>query len=119
MEKFEKAIRYTKLFTLYKSQLSLTQQEIINDYYCLDLSLSEIAENRNISRSAVDDALSKGSKRLDELENDLHLLYKEESIKEKLTKLKAKSLNSNEVKEIEDIEKDLNYGIWGSNRQTF
>ena len=111
MEKLEKAVRYTKLFALYKSQLSTAQQEIINDYYCLDLSLSEIAENRSISRSAVDDALSKGCKKLDDLENDLHLLYKEENIKEKLSIMKKKALNAGEIKEIEDIEKDLNYGI--------
>lgn len=111
MEKFEKTLKYTKLFSLYKSQLSNTQAEIINDYFFLDLSLSEIAENRNISRAGVEDALSKGCKRLDELEEDMHLLRQKEVIKDKLKSLKEKSLNNSEVKEIEDIEKELDYGI--------
>ena len=111
MEKIEKTLRYTKLYSFYKTQLSITQQEIISDYYCLDLSLSEIACNRNISRSAVDDALSKGCKKLDELENDLRLLEKEEIIKGKLSSLKEKALNMDEIKEIEEIEKEFDYGI--------
>lgn len=116
MEKIEKTLHYTKLFSIYKSQLSSTQQEIINDYYFLDLSLSEIAENRGISRAGVDDALSKGTKRLDELENEMHLLDKQEKIKSQLETMKAKALNQGEINEIEDIEKELDYGIWSINR---
>lgn len=111
MEKIEKTLRYTKLFSIYKSLLSNTQREIINDYYFLDLSLSEIAENRNISRAAVDDALSKGCSKLDELERELMILEKGQLIKEKLDKVKNKSLNMSEVEEIEKIEKELDYGI--------
>ena len=111
MEKLEKTIRYTKLFNIYKSQLSSTQQEIINDYYFLDLSISEIAQNRNISRAAVDDALSKGSARLDALENELKILEKNEKTLQKLAILKEKALNMQEVEEIEKIEKELDYGI--------
>jgi len=115
MEKIEKTLRYTKLFAIYKKELSLVQQEIITDYYFLDLSLSEIAQNRNISRSAVDDALSKGCKRLDELEEELSILRKNETMKERLNSLKNKTLNYSEIKEIEDIEKELDYGIWSFN----
>ena len=111
MDKFDKAIRYTKLYMIYKSQLSKAQQEIIEDYYFADLSISEIAQNRNISRSAVEDALSKGCNKLDELESELKVLQKTESTKERLEDLKARSLNMKEVKEIEDIEKELDYGI--------
>ena len=100
MEKIEKTLHYTKLFSIYKSQLSSTQQEIINDYYFLDLSLSEIAENRGISRAGVDDALSKGTKRLDELENEMHLLDKQGKIKSQLEAMKAKALNQGEINEI-------------------
>lgn len=111
MEKIEKTIRYAKLFAIYKSQLSLTQQEIINDYYLLDLSLGEIAENRHISRSAVDDALSKGCNKLDDLENQLMILRKQESLKTSLNNLRQKSLNQKQVDEIEEILKELDYGI--------
>lgn len=111
MEKLEKTLRYSKLFALYKSELSNTQKEIVNDYFMFDLSLSEIAENRKISKSAVEDALVKGMNRLDELESHFHLLEKNERIHQKLAKLKEKSLNCREISEIEEIEKDLDYGI--------
>ena len=111
MEKIDKAIRYTKLFSIYKSQLSKTQQEIIEDYYFFDLSITEIAENRSISRSAVEDALSKGCNKLDDLEKELNILEKSESTKEKLESLKSRALNMKEVEEIEEIEKGLEYGI--------
>ena len=111
MEKLEKTLRYTKLFAIYKSQLSTSQQEIINDYFFLDLSISEIAENRNISRSAVDDALTKGINKLDDLENHLHILEKNKAIFDQLEKIKNKALNLSDVLEIEEIEKELDYGI--------
>ena len=111
MDKLEKALKYTALYAIYKSQLSTSQQEILNDYFFLDLSISEIAENRNTSRAAVEDALSKGMNKLDELESNLKILERNKRIIEKLEKIKAKSLNVSEVLEIEDIEKELDYGI--------
>lgn len=111
MEKLEKAIRYTRLFSIYKSLLSKSQQEVINEYYFLDLSISEIADNHSISRSAVDDALNKATSKLDEFEKDMQILQKTENIQQKLGILKEKVLNMQEVEEIEDIEKELEYGI--------
>lgn len=116
MDKLEKALRYTALYTIYKSQLSSSQQEILNDYFFLDLSISEIAENRKISRAAVEDALSKGMSKLDELEKNLKILERNKRIIEKLEKIKGRSLNVSEVLEIEEIEKELDYGIWSTNR---
>lgn len=111
MEKLEKTIRYTKLFNIYKSQLSASQQDIINNYFFLDLSLSEIASEKGISRSAVEDALQKGTAKLDELESEMHILEKSENIQQKLDKLKEKALNCTEIEEIEDIRKELDNGI--------
>ena len=116
MGKLEKALKYTALYAIYKSQWSLSQQEILNDYFFLDLSISEIAENRNTSRAAVEDALSKGMTKLDELENNLRVLERNKNIIEKLEKIKDKSLNLQEVLDIEEIEKELDYGIWSINR---
>lgn len=111
MEKLDKTLRYTELFNIYKSQLSATQQEIISNYFFLDLSLSEIASEKNISRSAVEDALRKGISKLDELEDELHFLEKSKKLQQKLDNLKKKALNSSEIEEIEDMKKELDYGI--------
>lgn len=111
MEKIEKTLRYTVLYHIYKSQLSSSQQEIIYDYYFLDLSLSEIAENRSISRAAVEDALTKGMKKLDTLEEEMKIYEKSENIRQKLNVLRQKSLNMREVEEIDSIIKELDYGI--------
>ena len=66
MKKFECTIRYINLFTIYKDLLTYTQQEIVGDYFLADLSISEIAEERQISRSAFEDALSKACKKMDD-----------------------------------------------------
>ena len=111
MEKIEKTIRYTSLYNAYHSLLSTSQQEIINDYFFADLSLSEIATNRGISRSAVEDALSKGCAKLDELEEKLQVVSKSGNLKDKLLALKAKALNMSEIEEIDELLKELDYGI--------
>ena len=77
----------------------------------IDLSLSEIAESREISRAAVEDAVKKSCQKLDECEAKLHLQDKNERLLKITQKLKDKGLNDSEIKEIEDIEKELDYGI--------
>lgn len=111
MEKIDKIVRNTKLYNIYQSQLSNAQKEIFYDYYFLDLSLSEIAESKGISRSAVDDALGKACAKLESLEAELKILEKSENILQKLDELKKRTLNMREVEEIEEIEKELDYGI--------
>ena len=111
MERFERTIRYINLFTIYKDLLTYTQQEIVGDYFLADLSISEIAEERQISRSAVEDALSKACKKMDDFEDKLHLLEKKENISKITAQLKEKALNNTEIEELEQIEKELDYGI--------
>ena len=111
MEKIEKTIRYTSLYNAYHSLLSDSQKNVINDYYFADLSLSEIAQNRGISRAAVEDALLKGCNKLDELEEKLHVVEKSGNLREKILVLREKSLNQSEVDEIDELLKELEYGI--------
>ena len=111
MEKIERTIKYVKLFNIYKDFLTHNQMEVVGDYFLADLSLSEIAEARNISRAAVEDTVKKSCNKLDECETNLHLLEKSEKLLKIATKLKGKALNSTEINEIEDIEKELDYGI--------
>ena len=73
MERIEKTIRYSALLSIYGALLSDTQKEFSVAYFQYDLSLSEIAENHKVSRSAVEDAIKKGMKKLDEIESELHI----------------------------------------------
>ena len=107
MEKIEKTIRYTKLFNLYGVLLSDAQQAILSDYFFADLSISEISLDKGISRAAVEDALSKGIKKLDAFEEALHLLDKNEKIRAKSEQLLEKLTNLDDIKLLKEIMEEL------------
>ena len=117
MEKIEKTIRYTKLFNLYSGLLSDAQKDILYDYFFLDLSISEISENKGISRAAVEDALSKGTKKLDSFENSVKSLEKSEKIRSKVEELSKLAINEEERKIINELMEELDNGIWKSDRK--
>lgn len=103
MELLEKRIYYIELLHLYGELLSDTQKTILEDYLECDLSLSEIADNRNVSRAAIEDAIKKGMKKLDTYESTLELLRKKEQIKENIRVLKEKIGNCAELEQIEEV----------------
>ena len=107
MEKISKTIRYNKLFSAYKSLLSSTQQEILEAYFCFDLSISEIASERGVSRAAIEDALQKGCSKLEEYEGSLKLAETKEEILKITAKLKKSGLNNEQKQDIEAIERRL------------
>ena len=115
MEKIEKTIRYTKLFNLYGGLLSSAQKEILSDYFFLDLSISEISENRGISRAAVEDALSKGMKKLESFEESVKGLERNEKIRAKAEELSRIVDDEEEIKLVKELMEELDYGIWESN----
>ena len=107
MNELESTLRYSELLSLYQNLLSTTQKEILEDYYLYNLSFSEIAENRKISRAAVEDAIKKGKKKLDMFENEICSL----KVLIALRDLKQKTQDKSVKKEIEDIERILHHGI--------
>ena len=121
----EKNVEISMLCQIYGKVLTKKQYEVITDYYNNDLSLSEIAENNDITRQAVRDIIKKTENKLYELEKNIgfmkKILEEEEliiNIKEKLQKLeelenvKINSKTSNDSKEkieiISEIRKRLN-----------
>ena len=93
----EKNVEISILCQLYGKALTNKQYELIDDYYNNDLSLSEIAENNNITRQAVRDIIKKGENKLYELEDNISLMkkvLKEETIIHKIEK---------ELSEIENL----------------
>ena len=72
----DKNVKVSILCQIYGNMLTKKQYEVINDYYNNDLSLSEIAENNNITRQAVRDIIKKGENKLFDLEGKICLLIK-------------------------------------------
>ena len=115
MEKIEKTVIFTKLFNLYGTLLSHTQQDIFKDYYFADLSISEISENRKISRAAVEDALSKATKKLLYYEEQLKMLderVKRQKAVEKVQELTEIIVDTECLRILDEILGNLNDGIW-------
>ena len=63
-----------RLLDFYEELLTERQRDILQLYYREDLSLSEIAENLQITRSAVSDTVNKTMKQLESYEQKLSLI---------------------------------------------
>ena len=111
----EKNVEISVLCQLYGKALTEKQYEVLTDYYNNDLSLSEIAENNNITRQAVRDIIKKGENKLYELEEHISLMKKvlaEEKIvakiKEELEEIINITNSDKEIaKRINNIKKEL------------
>lgn len=66
-----KDIKYLELFDIYSPVLTEKQAEIFEAYYSFDLSLSEIAEEKGVTRQSIADSLKKTRKELCDLEEKL------------------------------------------------
>ncbi|MBR2826843.1 MAG: sigma-70 family RNA polymerase sigma factor [Erysipelotrichaceae bacterium] len=78
-----------ELMPFYLSLLTERQQEILKLYFYEDLSLTEIAENLNISRNGVYDTLKKAEKSLKEYEDKLQLSQESALRLEKYEKIRS------------------------------
>ncbi len=84
-----KDVNYARLFEIYGELLTKRQQEAVEMYYSLDLSLLEIASIMNVSRQAVADFLKKSRQELDSLESKLGLFAREKRLLEFSKKLET------------------------------
>lgn len=110
----EKNVKISILCQIYGKLLTKKQFEIITDYYDNDLSLSEIAENNQITRQAVRDIIKKSEKKLFELEEELSFMKKQakqektvNSILEKLMKLEEQEAKQENKKILEKAKEEL------------
>lgn len=111
----EKNVKISILNEFYGNLLTQKQSNFIDDYYNNDLSLSEIAENENITRQAVRDIIKKGEKKLFEYEEKLgfmkRTLKQEKRIGKvllELTKIQKDSSDRQIASVLENIKKELN-----------
>ena len=111
----ENKVKISMLNQIYGKLLTKKQYEIIDDYYNNDLSLSEIAENNEITRQAVRDILKKGEKKLFEYEEKLmfmkRMLNQEKRIEKvlaELTKIQKNDSDQEIAQILESIKRELN-----------
>ena len=111
----EKDVEVSMLCQIYGKLSTKKQLNILNDYYNNDYSLSEIAENNNITRQAVRDNLKKGENKLFELEEKLgvmdRMLNQEKTIQHilsELSKITEQDSDKRVSKILENVKKELN-----------
>lgn len=75
-----------ELFDIYYSLLTNKEVEYFSDYYKEDLSLSEISENNNVSRSAIQKTIKNVSNKLNNYEEKLNILKNKKRISNLLDK---------------------------------
>ena len=80
-----KFLEQALLFDFYGELLTDHQKEIYEQFALEDLSLSEIAEMKGISRQGVHDLVKRCQKILEGYEAKLHLVEKFLSVKEKIS----------------------------------
>lgn len=68
------------LLDYYGKLLTSHQLSILDDYFKDDLSMNEIAENRNISKAAVSDLIKRSVLQLENYEKALNLIKQAEKL---------------------------------------
>lgn len=111
----EKNVKISILLDIYGKLLTEKQSKLLDDYYNKDLSLSEIAENENITRQAVRDNLKNGENNLLEYDKKLEFMKKtieqEEkinSIISEISKLENLISDKKEKEIIQNVKNQLN-----------
>ena len=111
----EEKVILSMLIQTYGKLLTEKQYQIMDDYYNNDLSLSEIAQNHNITRHAVRDIIKKGQKTLFEYEEKLLFMKrtlntekKIEKVLSELTKIQKDYSDKQIANVLETIKKELN-----------
>ena len=103
----EENLRITSLIDTYGKLLTNKQFEIVSSYYFDNLTLSEIGDNYNISRQAVNDCINQSVKALETYEDKLHLISKNDAIITKLQKMANDSNNAELSSRLAEIIEDI------------
>lgn len=83
----EEVVYYTVLFDLYGKLLTEQQQRYFQDYYFLNLSLAEIAQQANVSRNAVHKQIKMAVSKLEHYEAILHVARKSKKLEQLLQQI--------------------------------
>ena len=94
-----------ELFDYYGDLLTEHQKEILKEYYYEDLSMNEIAEIYDISKSAVQDLIKRSLMQLNDYEKTLSLIEKDHHLDQILDEMRNENseLLNRFVAKIEEI----------------
>lgn len=81
-------VRYARMLDIYGGILTEKQYDILDSYYCRDLTLEEIAQNHAVSRQAVHYAVKNAEEKIQKLESQLHIMEKYGMLEKKLTDIR-------------------------------
>lgn len=84
---------YIDLYDLYGELLTEKQQNYFEDYYFSNLSLSEIAENMDVSRNAIHNQIKDAEEKLGYYEQHLHLYERNSKIKQLVSNMDTEFKN--------------------------
>lgn len=90
----EKILEQTLLYDFYGELLTDHQKQVYEDVVLNDYSLSEVAEERGISRQGVHDLVKRCNRILQDYESKLHLVEKFVTIKEQVEQMKRSLLDA-------------------------
>ena len=100
----EKIVRQGQLYDFYGELLTEHQKKIYEDVVFNDLSLSEIAAERGISRQGVYDLIRRCDRILEEYEEKLHLVQKFLDIQNKVRLIREEALRASDEKRMPDVQ---------------
>ncbi len=93
-----KTFYMVNLYDYYGELLTDKQKEYFKDYYFNNLSLSEISENRNVSRTAVHNVIKEAERKIRGFEKVLKNYEKSQKIKRLI-----ENIDENTRKKIEEL----------------
>lgn len=102
-ETLNRIVELSLLYDFYGALLKEQKRQVFEDYILNDLSLSEIAEERGISRQAVHDTVKRCSKELMDYEKKLSLISKFNVIKGKVNEIHHIAMKMKQDSGIDEI----------------
>ncbi len=103
-ETLDRIVELSLLYDYYGELLKEQKRQVFEDYVLNDLSLSEIAEERGISRQAIHDTVKRCSKELMEYEDKLSLIRKFQVIKDKVNEIHQTAIKLKDEVELDEID---------------
>ncbi|MCM1282030.1 MAG: DNA-binding protein [Muribaculaceae bacterium] len=87
----DEKLRQAYLYDFYGELLNGHQRQVYEDFVFNDFSLSEIAEERSISRQGVSDLIRRCNRKLEDYEAKLHLVERFLSVRGDVARIRALS----------------------------